>query len=159
MLFSVFHHAVMLTFRARRAEEAEKLQATPGITCFKVDGRLTRTGRARHSSRGVQEVTVGDVEFADDTALLGQVDELVGAEKVFVQTLRDWEQQEQQGKREKLVISPAGDATTACLINSRPDCSNIWVQLTVTMLISGRKPKNESKLVFSQSNALPVVGH
>ena len=83
----------------------------PGITwCFKVDGKLTRTGRARHSSRGVQEVTVGDVEFADDTGLLGQVDELVGAEKVFVQTLRDWEQQEHQGKREKLW----GDATTAC---------------------------------------------
>ena len=71
-------------------------------------GRLTRTGRAKHSSRGVVTSVIGDVEFADDTALLGSVDELKGAEALFVQTLWDWEQQEHSGKREKLLLVPGG---------------------------------------------------
>ena len=52
VLFSIFQYAVMLTFRACRAEKAASLGAPPGIPwCFKVDGRLTRSGKARHSSR------------------------------------------------------------------------------------------------------------
>ena len=109
VLFSIFHHAVMITFRARRAASASETGLCPGVAWdFKVDGRLVRSGRARHSSRGVRSVTIGDVEFADDTALLGWVDELKGAEALFVKTLLDWEQQEHVGKREKLVIVPGG---------------------------------------------------
>ena len=75
---------------------------------FKVDGHVTRTGNARLSSRGVRNLVVGDVEFADDTTLLGEVDELKDAEALFIQTLRDWEQVEHPGKREKLVLVPGG---------------------------------------------------
>ena len=43
VLFSTFHYAVMLTFRARRAEKAASLGAAPGIQwCFKVVGRSRR---------------------------------------------------------------------------------------------------------------------
>ena len=99
----------MLTFRAGRAETAAALGAPQGIQwCFKVDGRLTRSGKARHSSRGVQETVLGDVEFADDTALMGELEELALAEQAFVQTLRDWDQQEHHGKREKMILSPRG---------------------------------------------------
>ncbi|CAE7713008.1 unnamed protein product [Symbiodinium sp. CCMP2592] len=95
----------------RRARAAESSGGTPGITCtwsYKVDGKLVRSGRARHSSRGIRSNVVGDVEFADDTALLGWVEELRVAERLFVQTLRDWEQEEHRGKREKLMLVPGG---------------------------------------------------
>ncbi|CAE7493888.1 unnamed protein product [Symbiodinium sp. CCMP2592] len=109
VLFSIFHHAIMLTFRGRRARAAESSGGTPGITwSYKVDGKLVRSGHARHSSRGVKSSVVGDVEFADDTALLGWVEELRVAEQLFVQTLRDWEQEEHRGKREKLMLVPGG---------------------------------------------------
>ena len=65
-------------------------------------------GRAKHSSRGVVTAIIGDVEFADDTALLGQVEELREAEALFVKTLLDWEQQEPSGKREKPLLVPGG---------------------------------------------------
>ena len=109
ILFSIFHHAVLLTFRCRRKRSAEPSNLQPGIPWkFKVDGHLTRPGRARHSSRGIREIVIGDVEFADDTALFGEVEELHQAEQSFIQTLRDWEQQEHPDKREKLVLTPRG---------------------------------------------------
>ena len=110
VLFSIFHHAIMCTFRDRRAEAASTSSAVPGLVWnFKVDGRVT------NSSRGVRSVTIGDVEFADDTAILGWQDELIAAEKLFVQTLQDWEQQEHPGKREKLAIVPGGRGVTEVL--------------------------------------------
>ena len=116
VLFSIFHHAVLLTFRARRASLAQSSQSTPGIAWnFKVDGHLTRPGRARRSSRGVRSAVIGDVEFADDTALIGWVDELKGAEAVFIQTLLDWSQKEHEGKREKLILLPGGRKSTDVL--------------------------------------------
>ena len=73
---------------------AEALSTGSGVSlCFKVDGRLTRQGKARHSSRGVKEVIIGDVEFADDTTLMGPVEELAAAEEIFVEIVRDWDQQ------------------------------------------------------------------
>ena len=109
VLFSVFPFAVMSTFRKRRQANAEALSTVPGVPwCFKVDGRLTRQGKARHSSRQFKEVIIGDVEFADDTALMGPVEELAAAEKLFVQTLRDWDQREHEGRREKLILVPGG---------------------------------------------------
>ena len=116
ILFSIFHHAIMLTCRNRRAAAAASSLSVPGLAWnFKVDGRLTRLGRAKHSSRGVQSVIIGDVEFADDTALLGWADELHEAEKLFVQTLANWDQQEHPGKREKLVLVPGGRRLTDVL--------------------------------------------
>ena len=44
--------------------------------------------------------TDGDLEFADDTALIGWLDELSTADKLFVETLLDRDQQEHPGKRE-----------------------------------------------------------
>jgi ribonuclease HI len=116
VLFSIFHHAVLLTFRARRASQAKVSGVHPGLRwSYKVDGHLTRRGKARLSSRGVQEVTLGDVEFADDTALLGEAEELCQAEKLFVQTLTDWAHMEHTGKREKLVLVPGGRSPTEVL--------------------------------------------
>ena len=115
-LFSIFHHAIMLTFRARRAALSSVQHVQPGIQWnYKVDVRLTRTGHSKHTARGVVSTIVGDVEFADDTALLGWMDELQGAEALFVQALRDWEQEEHSGKREKLVLVPGGRGGTDVL--------------------------------------------
>ena len=68
--------------------------------CFKVDGK------ARHFCGGVKEVVIRDVEFVDDTALMGHVEELASAEKSFVQILRDWDQQEHECKRGSLILVP-----------------------------------------------------
>ena len=109
ILFSIFHHCVMMTFRARRQEKAQSLNSVPGVPwSFKVDGKLSRAGHAKRSSRGIERAVVGDTEYADDTALFGVMDELQEAEKLFVQTLNDWDQQEHPGKREKLVVVAGG---------------------------------------------------
>ena len=81
----------------------------PGLPwSYKVDGRLTRPGRAKRFSRGVEQAVIGDTEYADDTALFGFLDELKVAEKLFVQTLLDWDQKEHPDKREKLVVAVGG---------------------------------------------------
>ena len=109
VLFSIFHHAIMVTFRSRREAQAVTAGRNPGVPwAFKVDGHITRTGNARHSSRGVRSEVVGDIKFADDTALFGWLDELCDAEKLFVQTLLDWGQEEHAGKREKLILLSQG---------------------------------------------------
>ena len=113
ILFSLYHHAVLLTFRARRLLSAESLGQQAGLVwSFKVDGNITRSGRAKGVSQGVWSTTLGDIEFADDTALLGEVEELASAELIFTQTLRDWGQQEHPEKREKLILQPGGRVKT-----------------------------------------------
>ena len=109
ILFSIFHHCVLLTFRARRLVRARELGCAPGLAwAYKVDGRIARPGKAKRSSRGVVQVVLG--EYADDTALLGHLNELKFAEHIFTQTLADWEQSEHVGKREKLVVAAGGRA-------------------------------------------------
>ena len=98
ILFSIFHHAVLLTFRARREEKAQELRLKPGIQWnFKVDGHLVSSGRSKCSSRGVREIVIGDVEFADDTAVFGDMEELHFAERLFVETLEAWGHAEHKG--------------------------------------------------------------
>ena len=106
---SIFHHAMMLTCRRRSEQLASASAGLLGISWnYRVDGHLVRTGRAKHSSRAVRTRVIGDLEFADDTALFGWLDELGHAEKLFMQCLLDWEQEEHSGKREKLIITPGG---------------------------------------------------
>ena len=107
ILFSIFHHCVL--FRARRSEHASAVGRTPGLPCAcKVDSRLSRPGRAKRFARGVVQAVIGDTEYADDAALIGFLEELKVAEKLFVQALSDWDQQEHPGKREKLVVAVGG---------------------------------------------------
>ena len=105
VLFNLFHNFVMLTFRNRRRDLASAHGLHPGLPWqFKVDGRLTRTGQAKHSSRGVVSTIVGDVEYADDTQIIGFQEEVQLAEQLFMSTLNDWSQQENINKREKLLL-------------------------------------------------------
>ena len=105
ILFNIFHNHVMLTFRQRRRHLATMRNNTPGLPWqFKVDGRLTRTGHCKHSSRGVVSTIIGDVEYADDTQIIGFQDEVALAETLFMDTLSDWAQQEHVDKRENFFM-------------------------------------------------------
>ena len=109
VLFNIFHTFVLRTFRCRRAANASAHGMVPGLSwAFKVDGRLTRSGAGKTSSRGVHSVVLGDVEYADDTQIFGEQDEVSLAEDIFVQTLHDWAQQEHPDKREKLSLCAGG---------------------------------------------------
>ena len=60
------------TFRSPRAALAKLHNRPPGLPWqFKVDGRLTRATAGKSSSRGVVSVCLGDVEYADDTQIMG----------------------------------------------------------------------------------------
>ncbi|CAK9016044.1 unnamed protein product [Durusdinium trenchii] len=88
----------------------------PGLSwAFKVDGRLTRSGAGKTSSRGVHSVVLGDVEYADDTQIFGDQEEVSLAENIFVQTLHDGAQQEHPDKREKLILCAGGRGATEVL--------------------------------------------
>ena len=116
VLFNLFHSFVMRTFRARRQIAAQALNRSPGLPWqFKVDGRLTRRPTGKTSSQGVEEVCLGDLEYADDTQIFGFLDEVSDAELIFSQTLADWEQQEHLGKRETLILCSGGRSATEVL--------------------------------------------
>ncbi|CAJ1414131.1 unnamed protein product, partial [Effrenium voratum] len=109
VLFNIFHDAVLITFRTRRAERALVLGLSPGLPWrFKVDGHLTRRPDNKLSSRGARDCVLGDVEYADDSLIVAQVDEASSAESTFIDSLRDWGQEEHPGKRERLVVCPRG---------------------------------------------------
>ncbi|CAE7242471.1 FCPA [Symbiodinium sp. CCMP2592] len=124
--FKVFVHngysSEWLTDRGLREGCGAEQSATGYPWKFKVDGHLTRPDRARHSSRGIREIVIGDVEFADDTALFGEVEELHQAEQIFIQTLRDWEQQEHPDKRENLFLPREVDVPWMFSTSSKNAC-------------------------------------
>ena len=73
---------------------------------------LDKHGMYRHKSPGdkgleseIIETTIGDIGFADDTALIGWEDEMEIAEAIFVQTLTDWDEKVNAGKTERLRMS------------------------------------------------------
>ena len=109
VLFNIFHSYILKTFRHRRALQAHNLNITPGLPwCFKVDGHLTRTVAGKQSSRGVLKVCLGDVEYADETQIMGYEEEVALSETLFQNTLKDWAQQEHLHKREKIILCSGG---------------------------------------------------
>ena len=110
-LFNVYHDAVMQDFRKRRATAAEQAGGgtKPGIRwCYKVDGRMTKNSHLRNEAgrgslgRGIHETVIGDVGYADDTAIVGEEQEATRAEEVLCETLEDWEERVNKGKTERL---------------------------------------------------------
>lgn len=124
-LFNIYHDTVMEDFRARRGKAAKRKGCNPGLEWhYKVDGRLFKRARLRsteenkkggtHMPEGkgfaseVRKTIIGDVMFADDTAILGREEETEVAETILLQTMSDWEQKLHPDKTEKLRISGKG---------------------------------------------------
>ena len=55
---------------------------------------------------------MGDIEFADDTMIMGRAEEQKVAEQIFLQTLLDWGEKPNVGKTERLRISAQGRRLT-----------------------------------------------
>ena len=76
-----------------------------------MDGRIAKKARLRYEKDGgawgkeVFEEVIGDAGFADDTAIIGEEMEMRGAERIFVQTLTDWEEKVNESKTEILRLS------------------------------------------------------
>ena len=125
-LFNIYHDGVMQDFRKRREVAATAVNKKPGLGWhYKVDGRVSIKGfRARLSldpnrtsasfgtseksqgggwAREVRETVIGDVGFADDTMLAGDVDEMQIADGILVQTLTDWAEKVNVGKSEQII--------------------------------------------------------
>ena len=97
----------MEDFRQRRKEAAQAAGEQPGLEwAFKVDGRLTKTGHDRdHTTRHGSTTCIGDIGFADDTAIIGMANEAHRAEQILVQTMLDWKEKVHPGKTEGLRLS------------------------------------------------------
>ena len=102
-----------------------------------MDGQLTRRSAAKNSSRGVVDVCVGDIEYADDTQIFGFQEEVATAETLFNSTLLDWAQAENVDKRETLVLCSGGRLPTETLAQFERrtlkhlgaflnDCADYW---------------------------------
>ena len=108
----------MEDFRARRKRKAEEMNEQPVLAWHhRVDGRLTKgvaVKRRRLADKGIaretKRITLGDIGFADDTALVGKEDEARRAGEILIQTLADWEERVNESKTERLRISGVGRA-------------------------------------------------
>ena len=107
VLFNIYHDAVMEDFRVRRAAAAQEVGQLPGLEWeYKVDGRLRKRHTVRQQAGHATQVDViGDFVYADDTGIVGVAEEAAGAEKLFGQVLRDWEEKLHPDKTEGLRLS------------------------------------------------------
>ena len=114
VLFNVYHDAVMQDFRARRRAQAADMGWTPGIQWeYKVDGKLCKRHTVRtQAGQETGTVTVGDMGYADDTAIVGEADEAMAADRLFSQVCLEWEEKVHPGKTEGLRLSGMGKHRT-----------------------------------------------
>ena len=112
-LFNIYHDGVMEDFRERRKQEARKRKQEPGIRwSYKIDGRMVKLARLRTIKEGgigfsseVQHTTIGDTGFADDTAIVGEEEEVRIAERILEQVTADWAEKLHPDKTERLRIT------------------------------------------------------
>ena len=101
VLFNLYHAAVMMDFRARRAQAAEEGLMDAGVPWVsQVDGRLFRPRFQRRKKRFHLHTILGDIEFADDTVTCSATDPAPAVELLF-DSLGDWE-----GKTERFLVVP-----------------------------------------------------
>ena len=111
-LFNVYHHGVIEDFRIRRRQLAQQTGQKPGTQwVVKADGRIDHGIHSReHLHAKAITVTLGDVGFADDTCLVGEAEEIRGAEPLLGNTMRDGREKVHPGKTEGLRLSTRGRA-------------------------------------------------
>ena len=81
ILFNIYHSGIMEVFRARRTRGRTKGQ----------DEKLGKRRMDRlEEGRNVKHMTIGDIAYADDSAVLGEADEARQAEEIFALTITDF---------------------------------------------------------------------
>jgi hypothetical protein len=73
-----------------------------------VDGRLRKDTFHKKREKHRKRAVIGDIAFADDTALIGANEEPFEAEDLFKATADDWDVRVNVGKTEELVLVPGG---------------------------------------------------
>ena len=114
VLFNIYHDAVMEDFRTRRATRAQNSEQIPGIEWeAKIDGKLTKRFSVRtQAGQETRTDILGDMGYADDTAILGEAEEVMAAEKLFTHVLQEWEEKVHPTKTEGLRLSGTGGQFT-----------------------------------------------
>ncbi len=86
----------------------------PGIQWeYKVDGKLCKQHTVRtQAGQETGTVIVGDMGYADDTAIVGEADEAMAADRLFSQVCLEWEEKVHPGKTEGLRLSGMGKHRT-----------------------------------------------
>jgi ribonuclease HI len=107
----------MKDFRQRRSLQAEAEGKIDGISWVcSVDGKITRYGGEKRvleedqgtAGRHSKKRHLGDVLFADDTAVIAEADEHKIADACMKQTMKDWEERCNEDKKEMIVLQPGG---------------------------------------------------
>ena len=115
VLFNIYHSGIMEVFRARRLRAAQVNNWVPGLEwTFKVDGKLgkRRMDRLADSERNVKHMLIGDIAYADDTAIVGEADEARTAEGIFANTITDFAGKINMAKTEGLRITANPSSNT-----------------------------------------------
>lgn len=102
----------MEVFRARRLRATQNNNWAPGLAwTYKVDGKLgkRRLDRLADTERNVKHMIIGDIAYADDTAILVEADETRIAEGIFASTITDFAGKNNMAKTEglRLTANPA----------------------------------------------------
>ena len=113
--FNAYHMAVMRDFRARRLKRAGETGHEVGLNWrYKMDSELSLGEREKRRSedentregRHSKQRRIGDVLFADDTAVIAHANEYPEADSCMKATMQDWEEKCNEDKKELLVLEP-----------------------------------------------------
>ena len=112
VLFNIYHSGIMEVFRARRLRATQVNNWALGLAwTYKVDGKLgkRRLDRLADTERNVKHMIIGDIAYADDTAILGEADGTRIAEGIFASTITDFAGKNNMAKTEglRLTANPA----------------------------------------------------
>ena len=100
-LFNCYHTAVMTDYEIRGNQG--------GWESNPAERRKVDDERGRDEE--FKRICIGSVCFAYDTATIAMCDEAVQADEVLRETMTDWEEKNNESKRETLRIEPGGRCT------------------------------------------------
>ena len=102
----------MEVYRVRRLRVATAHECQPGISItYKVDGRIAkRRGDRNEEGRNIKMSRIGDFAYADDTAIIGDAEEIRHAEPLFVNTVSHFAGRVNEHKTEGLRVCDTAHA-------------------------------------------------
>ena len=112
IMFNLFHDSLMEVYRVRRLRVATAHECQPGISItYKVDGRIAkRRGDRNEEGRNIKMSRIGDFAYADDTAIIGDAEEIRHAEPLFVNTVSHFAGRVNEHKTEGLRVCDTAHA-------------------------------------------------
>ena len=104
VFFSLFVFFLCRKSFCRAASAAARGEQAGIPWTYRVDGHIVHTMQEKQerAHRHVRHTVIGDIGFADDTSIIGEIEEAHKAENILIQTMLDWNERVHPDKTESL---------------------------------------------------------